>query len=56
METTSLLKQIESNISTTLNNNYESYLLSKKEILLVAISFDDKERNIKRWDVKNLEK
>ena len=46
--TTQALKQIKD------RKYYESYLLSKKEILLIGVSFDSEERNIKNWEIKNL--
>jgi hypothetical protein len=33
---------------------YESYLLSNKEIVLIGVSFDIKERNIKDWKVQKM--
>ncbi len=41
------IKQIET------KKYYEKYLTSKKEILLVGVSFDIEERNIKEWIVKH---
>ncbi|MFN8578008.1 MAG: AAA family ATPase [Candidatus Sericytochromatia bacterium] len=42
------IKQIED------KKYYESYLLSNKEVVLVGVSFDIKERNIKDWKIKEL--
>ncbi len=36
------------------NQYYEGYLLSKKPVYLVGVSFDSKKRNIKKWEVKKL--
>ena len=46
--TNQAIKQIEN------KKYYESYLLSDKEIILIGVSFDSKERNIKDWNVKTL--
>ncbi|MFN8578227.1 MAG: AAA family ATPase [Candidatus Sericytochromatia bacterium] len=43
-----VIKQIED------KKYYESYLLSNKEIFLVGVSFDPKERNIKDWKIEIL--
>ena len=48
--TTQALKQIRD------KKYYESYLLSKKDILLLGVSFDSNERNIKEWEIKTLTK
>ena len=44
--TNQAIKQIED------KKYYEQYLLSKKEIILVGVSFDSTERNINDWKVK----
>lgn len=41
------IKQIET------KKYYEKYLSSGKEILLIGVSFDKEERNIKDWKIKN---
>ena len=33
---------------------YESYLAKNKEIVLVAVSFDSENKNIKEWNIKSL--
>lgn len=42
------IRQIES------NKYYESYLASNKEIVLVAVSFDSENKNIKDWKSKEI--
>ncbi len=43
------IKQIDS------KKYYESYLLSDKNIILIGVSFDMKERNIKEYSIKELD-